>query len=168
MVVDNYICGTCSMTFLKPETARLIAPIEQPGSHKLYPFVSRSRAGRVWKRQPIHSDTICDAGGTATRHTSTSFSLEAAGQSRVLATAPCAGPCRLVPQLSSPAAVAASLHNDCLQTWSRYDRLYRNARPATVDVGRQKPLLWVLREDLEVLGPKYGCGIALNAALAGF
>lgn len=35
-----------------------------------------------------------------------------------------------------------------------------NARPATVDVDVNKPLLWVLREDLEILGPKYGCGIA--------
>jgi isoquinoline 1-oxidoreductase subunit alpha len=35
-----------------------------------------------------------------------------------------------------------------------------NTRPATVDVDVNKPLLWVLREDLEILGPKYGCGIA--------
>jgi isoquinoline 1-oxidoreductase alpha subunit len=35
-----------------------------------------------------------------------------------------------------------------------------NDKPATVEVDANKPLLWVLREDLEVLGPKYGCGIA--------
>lgn len=35
-----------------------------------------------------------------------------------------------------------------------------NNRPANVEVDASKPLLWVLREDLEVLGPKYGCGIA--------
>lgn len=35
-----------------------------------------------------------------------------------------------------------------------------NNRPADVAVDPDKPLLWVLREDLEVLGPKYGCGIA--------
>ncbi|MGL4238603.1 MAG: (2Fe-2S)-binding protein [Tabrizicola sp.] len=35
-----------------------------------------------------------------------------------------------------------------------------NERPVEVDVPDDKPLLWVLREDLGVLGPKYGCGIA--------
>lgn len=35
-----------------------------------------------------------------------------------------------------------------------------NAKPANVDVDVNKPLLWVLREDLELMGPKYGCGIA--------
>lgn len=35
-----------------------------------------------------------------------------------------------------------------------------NNRPANVPVDPDKPLLWVLREDLEVLGPKYGCGVA--------
>ena len=35
-----------------------------------------------------------------------------------------------------------------------------NNRPADVAVDPDKPLLWVLREDLEVLGPKYGCGVA--------
>ena len=35
-----------------------------------------------------------------------------------------------------------------------------NNTSATVDVDTNKPLLWVLREDLELLGPKYGCGIA--------
>ena len=35
-----------------------------------------------------------------------------------------------------------------------------NGRPAEVTVDPAKPLLWILREDLGVLGPKYGCGIA--------
>lgn len=35
-----------------------------------------------------------------------------------------------------------------------------NDMPANVAVDPNKPLLWVLREDLEILGPKYGCGIA--------
>ena len=35
-----------------------------------------------------------------------------------------------------------------------------NNTSATVEVDTNKPLLWVLREDLELLGPKYGCGIA--------
>ena len=35
-----------------------------------------------------------------------------------------------------------------------------NGRPAEVTADPAKPLLWVLREDLGTLGPKYGCGIA--------
>ena len=35
-----------------------------------------------------------------------------------------------------------------------------NNAPVTVSVDPAKPLLWVLREDLGLLGPKYGCGIA--------
>ncbi|KKX25041.1 (2Fe-2S)-binding protein [Rhizobium sp. LC145] len=35
-----------------------------------------------------------------------------------------------------------------------------NGTQVTVETDAGKPLLWVLREDLEVLGPKYGCGIA--------
>jgi isoquinoline 1-oxidoreductase alpha subunit len=35
-----------------------------------------------------------------------------------------------------------------------------NGKPLSVDAEVGKPLLWVLREDLELLGPKYGCGIA--------
>jgi isoquinoline 1-oxidoreductase alpha subunit len=35
-----------------------------------------------------------------------------------------------------------------------------NDMPANVAVDPNKPLLWVLREDLEILGPKYGCGVA--------
>ena len=35
-----------------------------------------------------------------------------------------------------------------------------NGRPVRVDVEAEKPLLWVLREDLDIVGPKYGCGVA--------
>ena len=35
-----------------------------------------------------------------------------------------------------------------------------NGRTVTADVDPAKPLLWVLREDLKVLGPNYGCGLA--------
>ena len=34
------------------------------------------------------------------------------------------------------------------------DQLY------TVDVEPEMPLLWVLRDELGITGPKYGCGIA--------
>ncbi|MBH0239083.1 (2Fe-2S)-binding protein [Methylobrevis albus] len=35
-----------------------------------------------------------------------------------------------------------------------------NGRPVEIEGQDDKPLLWILREDLGVLGPKYGCGIA--------
>lgn len=35
-----------------------------------------------------------------------------------------------------------------------------NGRPVRVDAAPDKPLLWVLREELGLLGPKYGCGVA--------
>ena len=35
-----------------------------------------------------------------------------------------------------------------------------NGTPHTVDVEPEMPLLWVLRDVLDVKGPKYGCGIA--------
>ncbi|RUT34816.1 (2Fe-2S)-binding protein [Arsenicitalea aurantiaca] len=35
-----------------------------------------------------------------------------------------------------------------------------NGRPVSLDGLDDKPLLWVLREDLGTLGPKYGCGVA--------
>jgi isoquinoline 1-oxidoreductase subunit alpha len=35
-----------------------------------------------------------------------------------------------------------------------------NGRHVSVEVDPAKPLLWVLREDLGLLGPKFGCGIA--------
>ncbi len=35
-----------------------------------------------------------------------------------------------------------------------------NGSRMDIDAVENKPLLWVLREDLGLLGPKYGCGIA--------
>jgi isoquinoline 1-oxidoreductase alpha subunit len=35
-----------------------------------------------------------------------------------------------------------------------------NGKTAVADVDGSKPLLWVLRENLGVLGPKFGCGLA--------
>lgn len=35
-----------------------------------------------------------------------------------------------------------------------------NGASRTVDVPGDTPLLWVLREELGILGPKFGCGIA--------
>lgn len=35
-----------------------------------------------------------------------------------------------------------------------------NGRPRSVDVEPDMPLLWVMRDVLDVKGPKYGCGIA--------
>lgn len=35
-----------------------------------------------------------------------------------------------------------------------------NGRALSAEVEGDKPLLWVLREDLGVLGPKFGCGLA--------
>ena len=39
-------------------------------------------------------------------------------------------------------------------------RLIVNARAQQVDVEPEMPLLWVLRDELNVKGPKFGCGIA--------
>ncbi len=35
-----------------------------------------------------------------------------------------------------------------------------NGQEAEVDVSSDMPLLWVLRDELNISGPKYGCGIA--------
>ncbi len=39
-------------------------------------------------------------------------------------------------------------------------RLIVNGRTRKVDVEPEMPLLWVLRDELDVKGPKFGCGIA--------
>ena len=39
-----------------------------------------------------------------------------------------------------------------------------NGQACQVDVEAEKPLLWVLREDLGIVGPKFGCGIAACGA----
>jgi isoquinoline 1-oxidoreductase subunit alpha len=36
-----------------------------------------------------------------------------------------------------------------------------NGQSVTVEAEPDKPLLWVLREDLGLTGTKYGCGMAL-------
>ena len=40
-------------------------------------------------------------------------------------------------------------------------RLTVNGRPQTVDVDPATPLLYVLSDDLELRGPKFGCGLSL-------
>jgi len=39
-------------------------------------------------------------------------------------------------------------------------RLFVNGKARDVDVEDEMPLLWVLRDELDIKGPKYGCGIA--------
>ena len=39
-------------------------------------------------------------------------------------------------------------------------KLTVNGRPRQADVEPEMPLLWVLRDELNVKGPKFGCGIA--------
>jgi isoquinoline 1-oxidoreductase subunit alpha len=39
-----------------------------------------------------------------------------------------------------------------------------NGKPMTVDADRETPLLWVLRDFLELTGTKFGCGMALCGA----
>jgi isoquinoline 1-oxidoreductase subunit alpha len=43
-------------------------------------------------------------------------------------------------------------------------KLTVNGKPATVDVPADMPLLWVLRDVLDLKGSKYGCGMALCGA----
>jgi isoquinoline 1-oxidoreductase alpha subunit len=43
-------------------------------------------------------------------------------------------------------------------------KLKVNGKTAEVDVPADVPLLWVLREELELTGTKYGCGMALCGA----
>src|SRR4030095_15232915 len=42
-----------------------------------------------------------------------------------------------------------------------------NGRPTTVDVAPDMPLLWVLRDVLELKGTKFGCGAAQCGACTG-
>lgn len=39
-----------------------------------------------------------------------------------------------------------------------------NQKPVTIDAPDDKPLLWALREDLNLVGTKFGCGIAACGA----
>jgi isoquinoline 1-oxidoreductase alpha subunit len=43
-------------------------------------------------------------------------------------------------------------------------KLTVNGKARQVDAEPDKPLLWVLREDLGIVGPKFGCGIAACGA----
>jgi isoquinoline 1-oxidoreductase subunit alpha len=43
-------------------------------------------------------------------------------------------------------------------------RLKVNGKTHDVDVENAMPLLWVLRDELGIMGPKYGCGIAVCGA----
>jgi len=43
-------------------------------------------------------------------------------------------------------------------------RLTVNGKTYEVDVEDDMPLLWVLRDELGIIGPKYGCGIAMCGA----
>ena len=39
-----------------------------------------------------------------------------------------------------------------------------NGRPVSLDVPDEKPMLWVLRDDLGLTGTKFGCGLSLCGA----
>jgi isoquinoline 1-oxidoreductase alpha subunit len=39
-------------------------------------------------------------------------------------------------------------------------KLSVNGKPHTLDVEPEMPLLWALRDELDIKGPKFGCGIA--------
>jgi len=39
-----------------------------------------------------------------------------------------------------------------------------NGNPVSLSVDNERALLWVLRTDLELTGPKYGCGVGLCGA----
>ena len=43
-------------------------------------------------------------------------------------------------------------------------RLHINGKPHELDIEPEMPLLWVLRDELDITGPKYGCGISLCGA----
>jgi isoquinoline 1-oxidoreductase alpha subunit len=43
-------------------------------------------------------------------------------------------------------------------------KLNVNGRDHEVDVEPEMPLLWVLRDELHITGPKYGCGIGYSGA----
>jgi isoquinoline 1-oxidoreductase alpha subunit len=46
---------------------------------------------------------------------------------------------------------------------ARY-RMHVNGRPRSVDVPGETPLLWALREELGLTGPRYGCGVGACGA----
>ena len=46
-------------------------------------------------------------------------------------------------------------------------KLVVNGEVKDIDVEEDMPLLWVLRDELGITGPKYGCGIAQCGGLHG-
>src|ERR1700757_5152303 len=52
-----------------------------------------------------------------------------------------------------------SARNLCVQDLTMPYKLTVNGRPATVDAPADMPLLWVIRDVLNLRGTKYGCGI---------
>jgi isoquinoline 1-oxidoreductase alpha subunit len=57
-----------------------------------------------------------------------------------------------------------SLPNISLREEARMLKLTVNGRTRTVDVEPEMPLLWVLRDHLDLPGTKYGCGISVCGA----
>ena len=43
-------------------------------------------------------------------------------------------------------------------------KLHVNGKPVSLDADPEMPLLWALREDLQLTGTKFGCGMALCGA----
>lgn len=48
----------------------------------------------------------------------------------------------------------------CWYVGDRMKKITVNGKTVTIDAEGDKPLLWVLREDLGLTGTKFGCGIA--------
>jgi len=74
----------------------------------------------------------------------------------------------------SPAGVKVSSSSLGAATWCTIPSILRevpvattfilNGKPTTVEVDPQMPLLWVLRDTLNLTGTKFGCGMALCGA----
>jgi isoquinoline 1-oxidoreductase subunit alpha len=62
--------------------------------------------------------------------------------------------------LASPSHAVTS----CFQDLTMPYKLTVNGRPATVDAPADMPLLWVIRDVLNLRGTKYGCGIGFCGA----
>src|SRR5688572_331806 len=58
-------------------------------------------------------------------------------------------------------ALLVSGYSSTTKSWEKkLIRFTINGRPREVNVEPEMPLLWVLRDELDIKGPKYGCGIA--------
>jgi isoquinoline 1-oxidoreductase alpha subunit len=62
------------------------------------------------------------------------------------------------------AAARLRLIKDLRRESGMATELLVNGKKRQVDTDPQKPLLWVLREDLDMVGTKFGCGMALCGA----